>query len=116
MIMRSTRYVPHPREYDELMDVLTTDYEFVASEYPTAWRFRQFLKNLPLCDYSEIYDDVWFKADSQYNPIIMSRRVIFFSCRERDMERLSHILERLGGEATILSSEGDVLYGGYAYI
>lgn len=114
--MRSTNYTQHPREQGDLLDILAKDYQFVAGEYPTAWKFRQFLKTIPLCEYSEIYDDVWFKADKQFNPMIMSKRVIFFSCRERDMERMTHILDHLGGESTILDDEGEVLYGGYAYI
>ena len=109
--MKSIRYVPYPRECDELMEILTKDYEFVAEEYPTAWQFRQFLKNLYLCDYSEILDDVYFSMDDRYDPVVMCKRVIFFSCRPRDMERMGYILERLGKEAMILDDQGEVVYG-----
>lgn len=108
--MRSIRYSSHPRECDELMDVLTEDYEFIADEYPTAWKFRQFLKTLQLCDFSEILDDNYFITDENFDPIIMCNRIIFFSCRPRDMERLCHVLEHLGKEARIYSGEGDLIY------
>lgn len=111
--MRSIRYAPYPRECDELMDVLTKDYEFIAEDYPTAWKFRQFLKNLQLCDFSEIYDEPYYKSGSPYNPVIMCNRIIFFSCREKDMERLTYILNRIGGVATIYDGDGGLLYGNY---
>ena len=115
MSSRSIRYCPYPKECDELLDVLAKNYEFVADEYPTAWKFRQFLKGLTICDFSEILDDVYYEKDQRGGPIIMCKRVIFFTCRERDMERMCRVLDRLGGAFVIFDAEtGYTLYGGLA--
>ena len=106
-------YSPYPRECDELMEALTRDYEFVSEDYPVAWKFRQYLKNLQLCDFSEILDDVYYENDRLGEPIVKCKRVIFFSCRPKDVERISYILERIGnGIATIYDEEGEIIYGG----
>ena len=103
--MRSIKHCPYPRE-DALLDILTTDYEFIADEYVTAWKFRQFLKNLRMCDYSDILDDIYYARG-----IVMCRRVIFFSCMPRDVDRMTFVLERIGGAASIADDEGEVIYG-----
>ena len=99
------QHSPYPRE-DDLMDILTKDYEFVSDEYPVAWKFRQYLKNLRLCDFSEILDDVYYSGD-----VVMCRRVIFFSCMPKDIDRMSFVLERLGVSASIVDDYGEVIYG-----
>ena len=111
--MRSIRYSSHPRECDELLDILARDYEFSTDNYAVAWRFRQFLKTLQLCDFSEILDDMWYEKDRDGGPLLISRRIIFFTCRKRDMERMCYILERLGGNFVIIDSDtGAIEYGG----
>ena len=52
-------YSLSPKEYD-VYDGLVKHYEFVADEYPDAWKFKQFLKNLNYCDFSDIQDDIYF--------------------------------------------------------
>ena len=108
--MKSTKSILYPKECDELMDVLTEDYEFVAEEYPTAWRFRQFLRTLRLCDFSDILDDVYFVMNDKFEPVIMCRRIIFFSCLPKDMKRLTYILEALNEAAFIYDSDGEMLF------
>lgn len=93
------------------MDVLARDYEFVTDEYPAAYQFRLYLRNLHMCDYSEILDDIYYTTDYTGEPMIRCRRVIFFSCLPKDVERMTYILERLGRHAEILDSEGELLYG-----
>lgn len=107
--MQSIKYTDYPKEQDELMEILTKDYEFVAEEYPVAWKFREFLKRLGLCDFSEILDDVYLGTDYRNNPMIMCRRVIFFSCRQKDMERLSYVAARFGKEFLILDDNGYIV-------
>lgn len=102
------QYTSYPKEQDELLNTICRNYEFAAADYPTAWMFREFLKTINPCDYSEILDDVYFKRG-----IIQCIRIIFFTCRPRDMERLSCVIGRFpwGREAKILDEEGEIVYG-----
>ena len=104
-------YSLSPKEYD-VYDGLVKHYEFVADEYPDAWKFKQFLKNLNYCDFSDIQDDIYFIINHRNEQVIMCKRIIFFSCRPKDMNRLGYVLQclKLRGTASILNDQGDIEY------
>lgn len=111
--MRSTKYANRPRECDELLNTICKDYHFAAYDYPSAWLFREFLKKLELCDFSEILDDVYIKQDKNGDPFPVDIRIIFFTCRPKDMERMACVVGRFpfGKECYIFDEEGGIIYG-----
>ncbi len=111
--MQSIKYTNRPRECDELLTSICKSYQFAASEYPTAWLFREFLKKLDLCDFSEILDDVYVKQDKDGDPFPVDIRIIFFTCLPKDMERMACITEYFpfGKTCCILDEEGGIIYG-----
>lgn len=105
------QYTNHPHECDELLDSICKDYTFVAADYPTAWTFREFLKKITPCDFSEIEEDIYPR-----HPDLTFVRVIFFTCRPKDMERLAFIAKHFhwlrDWEWKIIGSEGEEYYYG----